>query len=59
MPGYARQVPRAIGQVHATTRPTRRMGTAEEVAKLVLFLLRDESSYITGAEVSINGGVSL
>jgi NAD(P)-dependent dehydrogenase (short-subunit alcohol dehydrogenase family) len=27
--------------------------------KLVLFLLSDESAYITGAEVTINGGVSL
>jgi 3alpha(or 20beta)-hydroxysteroid dehydrogenase len=39
--------------------PMKRMGTAEEVAKLVLFLLSDESSYITGAEVTIDGGVSL
>ncbi len=39
--------------------PMKRMGTAEEVAKLVLFLLSDDSTYITGAEVSIDGGVSL
>ena len=39
--------------------PMKRMGTAEEVAKLVLFLLSEDSSYITGAEVSIDGGVSL
>jgi 3alpha(or 20beta)-hydroxysteroid dehydrogenase len=39
--------------------PMKRMGTAEEVAKLVLFLLSDDSGYITGAEVSIDGGVSL
>jgi 3alpha(or 20beta)-hydroxysteroid dehydrogenase len=39
--------------------PMKRMGTAEEVAKLVLFLLSDESGYITGAEVAIDGGVSL
>jgi len=29
--------------------PMKRMGTAEEVAKLVLFLLSEESAYITGA----------
>lgn len=39
--------------------PMKRMGSAEEVARLVLFLLADESGYITGAEVSIDGGVSL
>src|SRR4051812_8615767 len=39
--------------------PMARMGTAEEVAKLVLFLLSDESGYVTGAEVAIDGGASL
>lgn len=39
--------------------PMRRMGTAEEVAQLVVFLLSDESGYITGAEVAIDGGATL
>jgi 3alpha(or 20beta)-hydroxysteroid dehydrogenase len=39
--------------------PMKRMGAAEEVASLVLFLLSDESTYITGAEVAIDGGASL
>ena len=39
--------------------PMKRMGTAEEVASLVLFLLSDESGYVTGAEVTIDGGASL
>ena len=39
--------------------PMKRMGTAEEVANLVLFLLSDESGYITGAEVAIDGGATL
>jgi 3alpha(or 20beta)-hydroxysteroid dehydrogenase len=39
--------------------PMRRMGTAEEVARLVVFLLSDESGYITGSEVAIDGGATL
>ena len=39
--------------------PMKRMGTAEEVASLVLFLLSDESRYITGAELAIDGATSL
>ncbi|WP_158922914.1 SDR family NAD(P)-dependent oxidoreductase [Acidisphaera sp. S103] len=39
--------------------PMNRQGTAEEVANLVLFLLSEESGYITGAEVAIDGGATL
>ena len=39
--------------------PMKRMGSAEEVARLVLWLLSDESGYVTGAEMTIDGGVSL
>jgi hypothetical protein len=34
--------------------PMHRHGTPEEVAQLVAFLLSDESSYITGAEIAID-----
>jgi 3alpha(or 20beta)-hydroxysteroid dehydrogenase len=37
----------------------KRMGTADEVASLVAFLLSDESGYVTGAEVAIDGGATL
>jgi 3alpha(or 20beta)-hydroxysteroid dehydrogenase len=39
--------------------PMKRMGTSEEVARLVLYLLSEESAYVTGAEMTIDGGVSL
>jgi len=39
--------------------PMKRIGTVDDVANLVLFLLSDEASYITGAEISIDGGMTL
>lgn len=39
--------------------PLGRAGTADDVAKLLLFLLSDDSSYITGAEIAIDGGLSV
>lgn len=39
--------------------PLRRLGKPEEVARVVQFLLEDESSYITGAVYTINGGLDM
>lgn len=37
--------------------PMRRMGTPEEIAAAVAFLADDESTYITGANLPVNGGL--
>lgn len=37
--------------------PMKRFGTPEEVAYAVLYLASDESSYTTGAELSVDGGI--
>jgi 3-oxoacyl-[acyl-carrier protein] reductase len=37
--------------------PLRRMGKAEEIARLALFLSSDKASYITGQTVNISGGM--
>ena len=39
--------------------PMKRLGTKEEIAGLVLFLLSDDSRYMTGSEVAMDGGASL
>ena len=37
--------------------PLKRFGTAEEVARAVVYIVSSDGDYITGAELSINGGL--
>ena len=41
-----------------STVPLRRMGTPDEVAKVVTFLASEESSYVTGIELFVDGGAA-
>jgi len=47
-----------IRKAVAAKTPIRREGTAEEVADLVVYLASDNSSFITGANFDINGGLA-
>jgi 3alpha(or 20beta)-hydroxysteroid dehydrogenase len=43
---------------HLSLTPLERAGQPGDVASLVTFLLSDESAYITGAEIAVDGGYS-
>tara|TARA_Y100001970_G_C14198731_1_gene839767 strand:- start:545 stop:1288 length:744 start_codon:yes stop_codon:yes gene_type:complete len=39
--------------------PARKLGSTDDVSKLVLFLASDESRYITGQTISVDGGMNI
>jgi 2-keto-3-deoxy-L-fuconate dehydrogenase len=48
-----------VRQAFIDRQPMGRLGTAQEVAALALFLASDESSYITGQAHLVDGGMAL
>ena len=63
-PGYImtdilKTVPQELLDKFAGTTMLGRLGEPEEIAKAALFLASDESSYITGHTLSVNGGMRL
>ena len=50
----AEQVERAMAGAH----PLGRMGTAEEVARGIVFLASDDSAFVTGTELVVDGGMT-
>jgi NAD(P)-dependent dehydrogenase (short-subunit alcohol dehydrogenase family) len=43
-------------KMNSNSVPLGRFGTADEIAKAVVFLPSDDSSYITGTELFVDGG---
>jgi NAD(P)-dependent dehydrogenase (short-subunit alcohol dehydrogenase family) len=54
-PLTSRQSPDVIARI-ASTIPMGRMGEPEEVAKAALYLASDDSSFVTGTELFVDGG---
>ncbi len=60
-PGYVQtpnieRLPQTTQEWMSSTHPMGRMATREEIANVVAFLLSDESSFMTGAFIPIDGG---
>ncbi len=62
-PGYIEtpmtaSAPPSFRRSNVEATPLGRLGQPEEVAPLIVFLISDESSFISGAEIAIDGGQS-
>jgi 3alpha(or 20beta)-hydroxysteroid dehydrogenase len=60
-PGYIEtpmtaSAPEAFLEANNAATPLGRGGTVGEVASLVVFLVSDESSFVSGAEIPVDGG---
>lgn len=49
--------PKAARQAITQKHPLRRTGSPQEIAKAALFLATDDSSFITGAAIPVDGGI--
>ena len=51
------EMEKAINDYVQSAVPMQRWGQADEVAKAVLFLASDDSSYMTGSDIMVDGGL--
>ncbi|WP_447969629.1 SDR family oxidoreductase [Nitrospira sp. M1] len=56
--GFPEEAVGGIKEGFAGENPMKRMGTSEEVAKAALFLASDDSSYIMGIDLTVDGGMT-
>lgn len=55
---YFDRDPLKVGESKLAAVPLKRLGSVEEVVKCVAFLLSNESSYITGSNLVVDGGLA-
>lgn len=58
LPGFTREDPSSVPEEWTRSIPLRRAGSTAEIARTVRFLASEESSYITGQNIRVDGGSS-
>lgn len=58
LPGFTKEDPSTVPEQWTQKIPLRRAADVTEIAKVVRFLAGEESSYITGQNIRVDGGVS-
>jgi NAD(P)-dependent dehydrogenase (short-subunit alcohol dehydrogenase family) len=56
--GLSQEAVEANAQRFIAQIPMKRFGTAEEIARTVLFLSMSDSAYVLGSEIAVDGGIS-
>lgn len=56
--GMSKEAVQEMTKGFENSNPMKRFGQPEEVAKTVLFFASDDSSYITGSEIAVDGGLT-
>jgi len=57
--GVPQEIVESVRERFRNKAPTGRFGAAEEVANVALFLASDDASFVIGAEIVVDGGMSL
>ena len=58
LPGFTKEDPASVPGEWTTRIPLRRAASSREVARVIRFLASEESSYITGQNIRVDGGAS-
>ena len=56
--GLTKEQAKSFVDLQVTTIPLGRVGTTDEIAKVVVFLASDDSSFVNGIELFADGGMA-
>lgn len=56
--GLTKEQAKSFVDLQVTTIPPGRVGTTDEIAKVVVFLASDDSSFVNGIELFADGGMA-